>query len=106
MDQFDLEGNENKYEIWDYEKFNSYNVIARYWKKLIAHCNIHYRRNDDQNKLVFINQTVYRLSQLHDEKQKKVFINNFFKTKYFSLSLKSSFSFAEIYSKPSDSIQP
>ena len=83
LDQFDLEGNENKYEIWDYEKFNSYNVIARYWKKLIAHCNIHYRRNDDQNKLVFINQIVYRLSQLHDEKQKKVFINNFFKTKYF-----------------------
>ena len=83
LDQFDLQGNENKYEIWDYEKFNSYNVIARYWKKLIAHCNTHYSSESSQNKLVFINQIVYRISQLYDEKQKRVFINNFFKTKYF-----------------------
>ena len=83
LDKFDLQGNEEKYEIWDYEKFNSYNVIARYWKKLIAHCNTHYSNESSQNKLVFINQIVYRVSQLHDEKQKKVFINNFFKTKYF-----------------------
>ena len=60
LDQFDLQGNENKYEIWDYEKFNSYNVIARYWKKLIAHCNTHYSSESSQNKLVFINQIVYR----------------------------------------------
>lgn len=83
LDQFDLQGNENKYEIWDYEKFNSYNVIARYWKKLIAHCNTHYSNESSQNKLVFINQIVYRISQLPEDKQKRVFINNFFKTKYF-----------------------
>lgn len=83
LDLFDLQGNESKYEIWDYGKFNSYNVIARYWKKLIAHCNTHYNSESSQNKLVFINQIVYRISQLQDEKQKKVFINNFFKTKYF-----------------------
>ena len=32
LDQFDLQGNETNMKLWDYEKFNSYNVIARYWK--------------------------------------------------------------------------
>ena len=83
LDKFDLDRNGAKFELWDYEKFNSYNVIARYWKKLIAHCNTHYSSTSNNNKLVFINQIIYRISQLYDDKQKKVFINNFFKTKYF-----------------------
>lgn len=33
LDKFDLDRNSSKFELWDYEKFNSYNVIARYWKK-------------------------------------------------------------------------
>lgn len=37
----------------------------------------------DDNKLYFINQLVFRVSTLEDDKLKKVFINNFFKTKYF-----------------------
>ncbi|WP_141237742.1 hypothetical protein [Bacillus sp. X2(2017)] len=36
-----------------------------------------------ENMLFFINQLVFRLSKLKDDKLKKVFINNFFKTKYF-----------------------
>lgn len=83
LDKFDLDRNSTKFELWDYEKFNSYNVIARYWKKLIAHCNTHYSNDSEHNKLVFINQIIYRISQLNDDKQKRVFINNFFKTKYF-----------------------
>ena len=52
-------------------------------EKLIAHCNTHYSNDSEHNKLVFINQIIYRISQLNDDKQKRVFINNFFKTKYF-----------------------
>lgn len=83
LEEFELERSENKKEIWSYEDFNNYNMVARYWKKLIAHCNIRYRPDKDNNKLYFINQIVYRMSKLSDEKMKKVFINNIFKTKYF-----------------------
>ena len=83
LDKYDLERNEKKIEIWDYESFNSNNLIARYWKKVIAHCNTHYSSESNQNKLVFINQLLYRSSKLNDIKLKKVFIINFFKTKYF-----------------------
>lgn len=83
LEKFDLERNDNKVELWSYETFNSYNLIARYWKKVIAHCNMRYNSESNENKLVFINQLLYRSSQLCDEKQKKIFINNFFKTKYF-----------------------
>ncbi|ART75079.1 hypothetical protein B4U37_03020 [Sutcliffiella horikoshii] len=83
LEKYELERNDNKKEVWTYETFNNYNLVARYWKKLIAHCNIRFNKEKDDNKLYFINQLVFRLSKLDDEKLKKVFINNFFKTKYF-----------------------
>ncbi|GAE33191.1 hypothetical protein [Halalkalibacter akibai] len=83
LEQYELERNDTKKEVWTYETFNKYNLVARYWKKLIAHSNIRINKEKDDNKLYFINQLVYRLSNLEDEKLKKVFINNFFKTKYF-----------------------
>lgn len=83
LEKFDFERNENKKEIWTYESFNNYNLVARYWKKLIAHCNIRFKSDRADNKLYFINQIVYRMSKLSDDKMKKVFINNFFKTRYF-----------------------
>ncbi|WEZ61656.1 hypothetical protein [Bacillus subtilis] len=83
LEKYDLERNENKREVWTYESFNNYNLVARYWKKLIAKCNVRFNREIDNNKLFFINQLVFRLSKLKDDKLKKVFINNFFKTKYF-----------------------
>jgi hypothetical protein len=83
LEKYELERNDNKKEIWTYETFNNYNIVARYWKKLIAHSNVRYNDERNDNKLYFINQIVYRMSKLQDEKLKKVFINNFFKTKYF-----------------------
>ena len=35
------------------------------------------------HKLVFLNQLIYRLSSLPDEKSKRIYITNFFKTKHF-----------------------
>lgn len=83
LEKYELERNDTKKEVWTYETFNNYNLVARYWKKVIAHCNVRFNKEKDDNKLYFINQLVFRLSNLEDEKLKKVFINNFFKTKYF-----------------------
>lgn len=83
LEKYELERNDAKKEIWTYENFNNYNLVARYWKKLIAHCNVRFKEDRNDNKLYFINQLVYRMSNLEDDKLKRVFINNFFKTKYF-----------------------
>lgn len=83
LEKYELERNDLKKEIWTYETFNNYNMVARYWKKVIAHCNVRFREDSSNNKLYFINQLVYRMSKLEDDKLKRVFINNFFKTKYF-----------------------
>lgn len=82
LEKYELERSDKK-EIWTYETFNNYNVIARYWKKVVAHCNIRFKDDREDNKLYFINQIVYRMSKLKDQKSKKVFINNMFKIKYF-----------------------
>ncbi len=91
LEQYDLERNEDKKEIWTYESFNNYNLVERYWKKVIAHSNTRFKKYIDDsnteintnNKLYFINQLIYRMSKLEDNKLKRVFVNNFFKTKYF-----------------------
>lgn len=83
LEKYELERNDNKKEIWNYERFNKYNLVARYWKKVIAYCNKKFNDESNENKLYFINQLIYRISNIQDEKLKKVFVNNFFKTKYF-----------------------
>lgn len=37
IEEHDLERSDKK-AIWTYESFNNHNLVARYWKKLIAHC--------------------------------------------------------------------
>ncbi|HAT4315417.1 hypothetical protein [Clostridium perfringens] len=83
LEKYDLERNDAKKEIWTYETFNNYNIVQRNWKKLIANCNVKFNKDSNKNKLCFINQLIYRMSKLPDEKLKRIFINNFFKTKYF-----------------------
>lgn len=82
LEDFNLERSDKK-EVWTYETFNNHNLVARYWKKIIAHCNIRFDEERDDNKLYFINQMVYRMSNLDDDKLKRIFINNVFKIKYF-----------------------
>lgn len=83
LEKYELERNDTKKEIWNYETFNKYNLVERYWKKVIAYCNIKYKKEINENKMYFINQLIYRMSNFQDEKLKIVFVNNFFKTKYF-----------------------
>ncbi|QNO14373.1 hypothetical protein HYG86_06100 [Alkalicella caledoniensis] len=84
LEKYELERNEDKKEEWTYETFNNYNLVGRYWKKMIAECNIkYYNYEKEEHRLHFINQIIYRMSNLSDRKLKTVFINNFFKTRYF-----------------------
>lgn len=83
LEAFGLERNTAKLEIWDYSTYNKDNLMTRYWKKINYYCNTHFSSTSNNNKLVFINQLIYRSSSLRTEKQKRVFINNFFKGKYF-----------------------
>lgn len=82
LEKYGLERNE-KMKTYTYESFNDYNLVSRYWKKIISYCNQKYNKKQDDNKLYFINQLIYRMSGLEDFKSKKVLINNFFKTRYF-----------------------
>lgn len=87
LDKYDLERNIDKNDEWDYLSYNNYYVISRFWKKLIAKCNTSKKNTGTNNRLVFINQLLYRSSRLKDHRQKKVFICGFFKTKYFRKTL-------------------
>lgn len=82
LEKYDLERNKDKKECWDYFSYNNYNVVEKYWKKIISVCN-QTRHQDTQNRLVFINQLIYRCSLLEDDKLRRILINGFFRTKYF-----------------------
>ena len=83
----------DKEEVWTYETYNMYNLLTRYWKATIRTWNLdilkdfeNQKKHPDSellHKYSFLNQLVYRLSSLSDEKSKRSFITNFFKTKHF-----------------------
>lgn len=92
LEKFDFSRKEEKYAIWNYETYNSYNILTRYWKATIRHWNLEVLKDYEnsrkhsitiQHKLVFLNQLIYRLSSLSDEKSKRIFVTNFFKAKHF-----------------------
>ena len=85
----------NKSEIWRYESYNAYNLLTRHWKSTIRRWNLDKIKDDKKNKknpgscvkhrYSFLNQIVYRLSLLSDEKSRRSFIVNFFKTNHFQM---------------------
>lgn len=82
LERFGLERNDKKVETWEYSTYNDYNVVERYWKKIISECKL--PRYPAKNKrLIFINQLIYRSSRLTDFKQKRTLVTGFFKTSYF-----------------------
>lgn len=82
LDEFDLERNNNKVITSEYVSYTEETIMTRYWKKINSYCNTHFRNSSNINRLVFINQLVYRISDF-SVKNKRIFINNFFKGKYF-----------------------
>lgn len=90
--EFDFVRKEKK-KIWTYETYNTHNLLTRYWKATIRSWNLevlkdyeNHKKHPDtpiEHKYSFLNQLVYRLSALEDERSKRSFITNFFKTKHF-----------------------
>lgn len=89
LEKYDLERNKDKNECWDYFSYNNYNVVEKYWKKVISVCN-QTRQRDSQKRMVFINQLIYRCSLLEDDKLRRILINGFFRTKYFRKDINTS----------------
>lgn len=83
LERFNLERKDGEIEVWDYISYNDYNLIEKYWKKIITECEIRFDDAKDNNILYFTNQLIYRMTKLVDEKSKKTFINTFFKSTYF-----------------------
>ena len=82
LEEFDLERKTHKMIIYDYSSYTEETIMTRYWKKINAYCNTHFRNTSTKNRLTFINQLVYRSSEF-SIKNKRTFINSFFKGKYF-----------------------
>lgn len=94
LEEFGLEKNEDKLEIFDYLKYTSEDVIEKYWKKITRECkNQQYIQGIEitngvrkyDNNLFFTNQLIYRLDKLDDYRKKRVFIVNFFKSAFFRI---------------------
>lgn len=92
LEEYDFVRKEKK-EKWTYETYNEYNLLTRYWKATIRNWNLDVLKDFENHekhpaspvthRYSFLNQLIYRLSGLQDEKSKRSFITNFFKTKHF-----------------------
>lgn len=95
LEKYELERNNDKYSVWSYEEYSDYNLVEKYWKKIVSEDRLRCRNADGTEKkgkrnFYFINQLIYRKSNLKDTKLQKVFINNFFKSTYYhNLSLEN-----------------
>ena len=92
LEEFGLEKNEDKLEVFDYLKYTNEDVIEKYWKKITRECKnqqykqgieITLQKRNYNNNLFFTNQLIYRLNKLGDYRKKRVFIVNFFKSAFF-----------------------
>lgn len=92
LEKYDLTKNEEKIKIYDYLKYTNDDRIEKYWKIITSKSS---RQQYSQsikiikgeikynNNLFFTNQLIYRLNKLEDYRLKRVFIVNFFKSKFF-----------------------
>lgn len=89
LEWYELERNSDKVSYWSYEEYSDYNLVEKYWKKIVSEDRLRYRNTDGTERegtrnFYFINQLIYRKSNLKDLKLQKVFINNFFKSTHFN----------------------
>lgn len=91
LDEFELQINEAKTEIIDFETYSKNNNLEKLWKKVIKIseekdkvAEIKRRRKKEYlGHPAFFTQIVYRVSQIAELKYKRIFLANFFKTYYF-----------------------
>lgn len=90
LGKYNMTRNENKTEYYDYLSYTSHDVLEKYWK-IIARKSIAQRKNQSENddgkklnnNLFITNQLIYRLEKIDEYRLKRVFIINFFKSKFF-----------------------
>lgn len=83
LEEFNLERSDDDIEIWTYLSYNEFNLIEKYWKKIISESKARFDDERNNNNLYFTNQLIYRLSSLNEYKSKRTFLNTFFKSTYF-----------------------
>lgn len=97
LEKYDLEKNNEKLEILDYISYTEKDLIEKYWKFITKECRNQQFSQAEKNKervldgkeplqnnnLFFTNQLIYRLKKLDNYKEQRVFIVNFFKSKFF-----------------------
>ncbi|MDK0576873.1 hypothetical protein P5F02_07525 [Clostridium perfringens] len=83
LEEFLLERKRGDVEIYEYLDYSDINLIEKYWKKIISNSKYRFREDREENKLYFINQLIYRMRNLKDDKQRRTFLVNFFKSTYF-----------------------
>lgn len=84
LEKYDLERNNAKIELLGYMEYNNYNLVEKYWKKIISESRAYCNDEKTNNKLYFVNQLIYRMTNLKDDKQRKIFLTTFFKSTYFN----------------------
>lgn len=92
LEKFNLNKNEDKQKKYDYLLYNDDDKVEKYWKSVTrkSKSQQYYQSEKikegklvNNNNLFFTNQLIYRLNSLNDYRDKKVFIINFFKSKFF-----------------------
>lgn len=103
LDQYDLQYNDEKTLLLDFEEYSKSNNLDKQWKKVINHA---ISKDEEYNKAsktknettkypTFLTQLVYRLNMISELKYKRVFINNFFKTVYFNSFVESEYTLSQ-----------
>ena len=89
LDEYGLEVNYEKTQIFDFEEYTQNNNLEKLWKAIInqavdaATKQGHQISEGKKLHSPIFTQLVYRLSQIHELKYKRIFLANFFKTYYF-----------------------
>lgn len=95
LNAYELEINHDKTLIYDFEEYTQINNLEKQWNRIIALS----KKKDSQGAInhftevkllqskksypAFFTQLVYRLHQISEQKYKRIFLINFFKTHYF-----------------------
>ena len=71
LERYELERNSDKVSYWSYEEYSDYNLVEKYWKKIVSEDRLRYRNPDGTERegtrnFYFINQLIYRKSNLKD----------------------------------------
>ncbi len=100
LNAHDMELNDSKTAILDFEEYSKNNNLEKLWKKIIKvsiEKDEENRKSKKTNKNhpAFFTQLVYRLSQINEFKYKRVFLTNFFRTSYFNDIIPSQYTLSD-----------